>query len=64
MPISKQALKRSKENTVYLTKVEQSFLGITDNLEPPHVDLKYYDPDFNREFTSTGSLQSPYHWKT
>jgi len=54
MPISKQALKRSKENTVYLTKVEQSFLGITDNLEPPHVNLKYYDPDFEcfSEWTS------------
>jgi hypothetical protein len=32
--------------SVYLTKVEQSFLGVTDSFEPPHVNLKYYDPEF------------------
>jgi hypothetical protein len=54
MPTSKHALKRSKENLVYLTKVEQSFLGVTDDLEPPNVNLKYYDPDFEcfSEWTS------------
>lgn len=33
MPISKQALKRSKEDAIYLTKVEQSFLGVTDSFD-------------------------------
>jgi len=54
MPIPRRASKRAKENIVYLTQVEQSVLGITDNLESPHVNLKYYAPDFEyfSEWTS------------
>jgi len=46
MSISKTASRTKKENYVYLTNVERSFLGVTDSDEKPHVNLKYYDPDF------------------
>ncbi|MDM8560451.1 MAG6450 family protein [Candidatus Parabeggiatoa sp. HSG14] len=46
MSIPKRASRLPKDNAIYLTKMEQSFLGITDSLDSPHVNLKYYDPEF------------------